>query len=94
MAILHLINKPGEPINLCQRTLTSGDGILLLEDGIYLLNSNTSLLSTLTENHSIYFLDNDHRARGTLVHVKNIIAVDYAQFVDLTICYDHVISWF
>ncbi|MDP0562037.1 MAG: sulfurtransferase complex subunit TusB [Candidatus Endonucleobacter sp. (ex Gigantidas childressi)] len=94
MTTLHLINKPGEPIKLCQRALTPGDAILLLEDGIYLLSSNTSFLGTLTKKHSIYILDNDQQARGILCHDNNIIAVDYARFVDLTIFYDRVISWF
>ncbi len=94
MTTLHIINKLGQPLTLCQRSLAVGDGILLIEDGVYLLGSNIPLLSTLIENYTVHYLDSDRQARGIPCHNKHITAIDYSQFVELTAYFQRSISWF
>jgi len=101
MSILHTVNKsPFEHSTLtsCLRLASPGDGILLLEDGVYagLVNSPFSVhLESSLERFRIYVLEPDLLARGilNLVH-PNLQRVDYAGFVDLTTCYSKVQAWF
>ena len=35
MSILHTVNKPGQPVALCLRAVSSGDSVLLIEEAVY-----------------------------------------------------------
>ncbi len=94
MATLHLINKSGQPFNLCQRALAQGDGVLLIEDGVYLLQSEHKTLKEVTDSVSCYYLETDASARGIQPKELSIAPASYETFVQLTTQYDKVVSWF
>lgn len=95
MATLHLVNKPGQPFLLCQRALAPGDGLLLIEEGVYLLLAEAEAINALSSSVFCYYLASDGQARGILpVAEQPVTAVDYPQFVQLTQDHDRVVSWF
>ncbi|WP_263078966.1 sulfurtransferase complex subunit TusB [Endozoicomonas sp. Mp262] len=94
MTTLHLINKPGQPFTLCQQALAPDDSILLIEDGVYLLQAAAEQIKKLACTVSCYCLETDHLARGVTPSTLPVTAVDYGQFVHLTTEHDKVISWF
>ncbi|OED45244.1 hypothetical protein ACH42_05300 [Endozoicomonas sp. (ex Bugula neritina AB1)] len=89
MNTLHTINKPGQPLQLCLRSIGDNDAILLIEDGAYCLLNPKDMLS----HYPIYVLEIDSNARG-LTCPDNMILVDYPTFVELTTRYNKTISWF
>lgn len=101
MAILHTVNKSPlthNVLNNCFRLATLNDGILLIEDGVYGAINNSLFTPTLElalNQFNIYVLHPDLAARGILgqVHPK-VVMVDYAGFVDLTVRYDKIQTWF
>ncbi len=93
MSILHTVNKPGQPLELCLRALSSGDGVLLIEDGVYALMSPDQKLSTLPDNCAVFVLGSDATARG-LPASAPAETIDYDRFVALCVEYDQVLSWF
>ncbi|MDD7804001.1 MAG: sulfurtransferase complex subunit TusB [Endozoicomonas sp. (ex Botrylloides leachii)] len=96
MKTLHLINKPGQPLKLCQRVLADNDALMLIEDGVYLLSAQQDTLNKNTGNHIIYALHADIKARAVEYNIATmaVTVVDYTSFVKLTVDYDRVISWF
>ncbi|WP_330926402.1 sulfurtransferase complex subunit TusB [Candidatus Sororendozoicomonas aggregata] len=91
MRTLHIINKTGNPLVLCQRVLTEKDGILLIEDGVYLLAECAGTLTRLSQQHPIYALEADVNARG--MTTNSIELASYPRFVTLVAEYDRAISW-
>ena len=94
MSTLHTINKTGQPLELCLRSLLPGDAILLLEDGVYALFAADDVLSEVLGDVPVYVLEADVLARG--INNRNdldITVIDYAGFVELTECHDKVMSW-
>lgn len=94
MSTLHTVNKPGQALELCLRSLLLGDAILLLEDGVYALLEASDVLKEVTLDVPLYVLEADIAARGVSNHQDlDISAVDYAGFVELTETHDKVMSW-
>ncbi len=91
MRTLHIINKTGNPLTLCQRALTEKDSILLIEDGVYLLAESSDTLTLLSQQHPIYALEADVNARGMVAN--SIELASYQRFVTLVSEYDRTISW-
>ena len=94
MPTLHTVNKPGQALELCLRSLLLGDAILLLEDGVYALFEASDVLKEVIRDVPVYVLEADVVARGvTNRDDLDISAVDYAGFVGLTETHDKVMSW-
>jgi tRNA 2-thiouridine synthesizing protein B len=101
MSILHTVNKsPFERNSLdsCLKFASSGDPVLLLEDGVYAVLRGTSAegrIKAALENQSIYVLGPDLKARGFAEAriVEGVKVVDYAGFVDLAAEHDKVQAW-
>ena len=89
MNTLHTVNKGGHPLTLCLRAMADSDALLLIEEGVYTLLTEQAAL----KGRKIYALKVDVEARGIPLP-ESIKAVDYDQFVALTIEYDKTVSWF
>ena len=95
MAILHTVNKTGQPFTLCLRTVNEGDTILFFEEGVYVLFEESNILIELIKNIAIFVLEADIRARAINMNDhQNISVIDYPGFVSLTESHDKVLSWF
>lgn len=101
MAILHTVNKSplvSNTLASCLRLASAGDGILLIEDGVYAGLRNTAFtveLEQILAKFKLFALQPDALARGILTQVHpQIQLVDYVGFVNLTIEYDKVQAWF
>ncbi len=96
MSCLHLLNKsPSSGLfdNL-RKALSPGDGLLLLEDGVYFL-SQPEKLANLPAELSLYFLAEDLQARGLTAPLpENATTVDYDGFVALCASHAKTASWF
>ena len=88
MNTLHTVNKTGEPLALCLRSIADNDAILFIEEGVYCLLNSTNLSS-----HPVYALESDALARGVTLP-DNTIPINYHQFVAITTKYKKIISWF
>lgn len=88
MRTLHCVNKVGQPLALCKRSVTPGDVILFIEDGVYALLRE----SDIPADCSVYAIESDLKARG----VKQTLAkpATYEVFVELTAQHEKVVSWF
>ncbi len=96
MSCLHLLNKSPSTgsLNELRNLLAPGDGLLLLEDGVYFLNRPEELAS-LPDGISLYFLAEDLLARGLNAPLPaNATTVDYDGFVALCASHDKTTSWF
>ena len=95
MSALHTIS--GSPssglLDSCLKLICPGDGILLIQDGVY-YGCPPYLLDCVSRDNSIFALREDLLARGVLSKLaERIDPVGYRRFVELTIDYDKVISW-
>ncbi|MFT6284185.1 MAG: tRNA 2-thiouridine synthesizing protein B [Arenicella sp.] len=68
------------------------DGLLLTQDSVYTVMHKT-LYSKLTELHSVFVLKEDAEARGVQVKSEHIQLISYAEFVELSLKYEKVMSW-
>ncbi|MDF2866586.1 MAG: sulfur relay protein TusB [Gammaproteobacteria bacterium] len=101
MSILHTVNKSpfvNNSLASCLRLAAQGDGILLIEDGVYGGLNHTGFTPELEQalaNFTLYVLQPDLAARGIVnqAHPK-VQQIDYAGFVDLTVFYTNVQAWF
>lgn len=96
MSCFHLLNKSPSAgsFDELRKALSPGDGLLLLEDGVYFLNRPEEL-SNLPNDISLYFLAEDLLARGLNAPLPaNAATVDYDGFVALCACHDKTASWF
>ncbi len=102
MAILHTVNRSGssgESLAGCLRTIVSGAGVLLLEDGVYAARAagpDAQLLSAVGDSVRLFALQADLQARGIAPAelIERVQVVDYDEFVGLTCEYDKVLAWF
>ena len=84
--ILHTINKP-EALPSCSELIKDSDSVLLLEDGVYLVNESIPGV--------VYALKKDLQARGFKILERNKIKlIDYKEFVELSCRADKVCAWF
>lgn len=102
MGILHTVNKSpfthGTLLS-CLGVCGKNDGLLLLEDGVFgaLLSSPHSeeLISLIQQGATAYALSSDVNARGISKKLHPAIQViDYDGFVQLSVAYRCVQSWY
>ncbi|MGI9276188.1 MAG: sulfurtransferase complex subunit TusB [Endozoicomonas sp.] len=95
MSTLHTINKTGQPLELCLRSLSQGDSLLFIEDGVYQLLEALDVLEDVSHSFKLYALEADLAARG-ISGDSQIFAtpVSYRQFVKMTESHDKILSWF
>jgi sulfur relay protein TusB/DsrH len=93
MAILHLLNKPVLTHDAsidCFRAMDKGDGLVLIEDAVYL----TQHRPVTKKNITVYALQHDLHLRGLSPLQNRIRIIDDAEFVELCTQYDKTLSWF
>jgi tRNA 2-thiouridine synthesizing protein B len=93
--ILHKISSsPFSHLALqhCLQRIHNTDGLLLTQDAVYAVMHQT-LHVKLAELHAVYVLEDDIVARGVKLENNNIQIITYAEFVELSLKYDNVISW-
>lgn len=100
--MLHTVNKSAYTHSLlrsCMDTASKGDGILLLNDGVYggsLHSPCADAINALVDSgYSFYALKADVEQReivGALLPCIKLI--DYAGFVELTALHQHTQSWY
>lgn len=94
--MLHLIQKSPFQSNClseCLNIAGNDDQFLLMQDGVYAIQQSEFINS----GRSIFALKDDLSARGISIsdeQKNNVIAIDYDQFVELTLETDKTISWF
>ena len=101
MSVLHLVNKsPYErnSLDTCLRLAKKDSAILLIEDGVYAVQKNSSVsekVSQATSRHAVYALQPDLEARGLKPEnmIDGISLVDYDGFVKLSTEYSKLQSW-
>ncbi len=101
MSVLHIVNKSPfdrNSLDTCLRLARPGSAILLIEDGIYAVQGNSTAAARMRralENHPVYALHPDLQARGVGEEnmLDGITLVDYDGFVKLTTEYDKLQSW-
>lgn len=91
---LHTLNTPPSDQDTkmqCLSTLSDGDILVLIENATYwaLPVHRQALPSDL----KVYALRVDLDARG-IIPDTSVQAISDADFVDLTLCYERIISWF
>jgi len=99
---LHTLNKTDNAVSLnlqLSECIREGDSVVLIEDGVY----QCLTLGTQTANHwaesalKIYVLRPDAEARGIQIdeiQQPKIALIDYQDFVQLTLKYKKVVSWY
>lgn len=95
MSTLHLINRSPFTSQVTvdvEAALSSGDHILLIEDGVYAVLAGKRLFSTVDAHVGV--LLEDCQARGIALTPDMPQAVDMAGFVRLTAETERTVSWF
>lgn len=81
----------------CLRMLAPGDGLLLIEDGVYLtaqLRAGTQGRSLIPQGVRLYVLNPDVIARGISGKIPaDFSGIDYTGFVQLCLAYPRVVNW-
>ena len=101
MAMLHTVNKSPYERNTLSTALgyvSSGDSVLLIEDGVYAAMASGSAAASVKEamaSCQVYALREDLAARGVSEDkvVDGVKLVDYSGFVELAVSNDKVQSW-
>ena len=97
--ILHIVNQSpfaSTVLKQCMDRLNGGDGLVLLEDGVYSATSQHPHAQSISNIKRCYAIKNDLLARG--IHLddilENIQLIDYDEFVKLTIEFPLSHSWY
>ena len=101
MSVLHIVNKSPfdrNSLDSCLRLAKADSAILLIEDGIYAVQKNSSAAEKMQQaltQHPLYALQPDLQARGINPDsvIDGISLIDYDGFVKLTTEYDKLQSW-
>ncbi|MDV7145418.1 sulfurtransferase complex subunit TusB [Tropicimonas sp. TH_r6] len=101
MSTLHTVNKSpfGDgALKSCLEHCKPGDGVLLIEDGVYGALSGSTIAADVTARSAdvaFYRLDGDSKARGLPADklLGDVKAVGYDGFVDLVAEFDCTQSW-
>ena len=100
MSTLHTINKSpfgNGALKSCIAHSKPGDGVLLVEDGVYGALSGTDVAESVqaAADVAFYVLDGDARARGLPAEklLGSVKPVGYDGFVDLVAEHDRSQSW-
>ena len=93
MSTLHTVNKTAAngALKACLRVVSSGDSLLLLEDGVYQASQLAQHPQALDLH--LFALQEDAAARGISLPTS-ITPISYAQFVDLVCQQQRSVSWF
>lgn len=95
MSTLHLVNHAparSDALASCLAVLRPGDGLLLLEDGVFAALDAT--LGTSPDDVQLLVLEADAAARGLGSRIGDRFRrVDYAAFVQACADHDRVVSW-
>lgn len=93
MSTLHTVNKSAadDALEACLRVASSGDSLLLLEDGVY----QAARLAQHPQASALrlFALHEDVRARGIGLPAA-ITPIGYAEFVELVCQHRRSVSWF
>ena len=87
--MLHTINKTplkSDSLASCLRFARKGDPILLIEDGVYAAQAGAKseeMVQSSLNDHAVYALEGDIKARGLQRLIGDIKVIDYDGFVDL-----------
>ncbi len=98
-SILHTVNKSPfthTTLKQCIDRYTTGDALLLLEDGVYAALNSHTYVTELASVTPCYAIEKDIIARGIQQEVlaENITLIDYEQWVALAIEYPLSQSWY
>jgi sulfur relay protein TusB/DsrH len=97
MTTLHTLIKPPSNAPLVEKLLATAqknDALVLLEDGVYQLESDRFLNNAAHKNLIIRVLESDAYARGINLDKAQGLLIDYSDFVSLCIQHDKVLSWY
>ena len=102
MATLHTVNKSPFSHNTlasCLRVCGDQDGILLLEDGVFGAIHQApcaeELQTIINKGVTVFALEPDLKARGLIEKLQDgITLTDYNGFVQLSLDYRSVQSWY
>jgi sulfur relay protein TusB/DsrH len=95
MTTLHTLIKPPSNAPLVEKLLATAqknDALVLLEDGVYQLESDRFLNNAAHKNLIIRVLESDAYARGINLDKAQGLLIDYSDFVSLCIQHDKVLS--
>ena len=99
MAALHLVSKSqhaSDALLRCRRALGPNDSVLFLSDGCY--NALPVLFSSLRKEFcdvNFHVLRTDAELRGLTNRIHDsLMLIDDAEFVDLTVSHQPILSWF
>lgn len=90
---LHIVNKSpysSSALSDCIDNLAEGDALLLIEDGVYAINSPA--LDKIADR-PVYCLKADAEARGLPVP-EAVEAIDDARWVELCTRHNPIVSWY
>ena len=93
MSTLHTVNKTAadDALAACLRVASSGDSLLLIEDGVY--QAATLALHPQAQALKLFALQEDTDARG--INLPSAVTpIDYTQFVELACQHARSVSWF
>lgn len=96
MSCLHTLSKAPSSglLQQCLPLLSSGDALLLLEDGVYCAMDAASLAG-IQQGVSVYALREDLQARGILNRcVDSVTSVSNKRFVELCCRHERLVNWF
>ena len=96
---LHTVNKSpfgSSALSNCLRTVSQGDALLLIEDGVYGADSHQQdCWGPAPEGVQLFALKADVEARGLTGRVSDkVTLIDDGQFVDLVVDCDKSQSWY
>jgi tRNA 2-thiouridine synthesizing protein B len=77
----------------CLSLMAADDGLLLLQDAVYAAHGEQQWSNELANVKHFYILDEDMQARGIVIGQLKAKVVNYAEFVELCLHYDKVVSW-
>jgi tRNA 2-thiouridine synthesizing protein B len=94
--VLHLIKHSpfdSNALEQCIRLVGPGDGVLLLENGIYGLIWQPDAMQKLSQSHQLYALESDAKTRGISIIPEHFNTINYDGFVDLVLQFNSSVSW-
>jgi sulfur relay protein TusB/DsrH len=93
MALHVLASINSDTLAHCMAGMNSADSLLLLGDGVYVQQSAPQMTACREVTANLYVLAPDHASR--LPHLTPAVtAIDYAEWVNLSLTCGPVISWY
>lgn len=77
----------------CLASLSTGDGIILLQDAVYAATYQPFISQLAHMDCPIYLLSEDCQARQITPATTRLQQINYNDFVALTLAFDKVQSW-